>query len=121
MRTIIRLEELGIFLFSIYLFSGLPLPWWYFPLFFFAPDISIAAYAGGPRVGATVYNLVHHRALDLIIFVIGVFLSAPVLSFAGIVMFSHSTLDRVLGYGLKYPDAFTNTHLGRIGRNPSPS
>jgi hypothetical protein len=31
-------------------------------------------------------------------------------------LFCHSSLDRVLGYGLKYPDAFQNTHLGRIGK-----
>jgi len=117
----IRLEELGIFLFSIYLFSGLPFPWWYYPILLFAPDISIAAYVAGPRVGAIVYNLVHHRALDLLLYVAGILLSAPILSLAGIIMFSHSSLDRVLGYGLKFPDAFTNTHLGRIGRNPTPT
>lgn len=31
-------------------------------------------------------------------------------------MLAHSSLDRVLGYGLKYPDSFSHTHLGRIGR-----
>ncbi len=108
-------------MFSIYLFSWLHVPWWYFPLLFFLPDLSIAAYAAGPRVGATVYNLIHHRALDLVLFVAGMALSAPVLSLAGVIMFSHPSLDRVLGYGLKFPDAFNNTHLGRIGRNPNPS
>ena len=31
-------------------------------------------------------------------------------------LFGHSSLDRVMGYGLKHEDAFQNTHLGRIGR-----
>jgi hypothetical protein len=31
-------------------------------------------------------------------------------------LFGHSNMDRLLGYGLKYPDAFQNTHLGVIGK-----
>ncbi|HJU52615.1 MAG TPA: DUF4260 family protein, partial [Acidimicrobiia bacterium] len=29
---------------------------------------------------------------------------------------AHIGLDRFLGYGLKYADAFGHTHLGEIGR-----
>ncbi|MEJ7830333.1 MAG: DUF4260 family protein [Segetibacter sp.] len=29
----------------------------------------------------------------------------------------HISLDRVLGYGLKYNDSFSNTHLGVIGKH----
>jgi hypothetical protein len=29
---------------------------------------------------------------------------------------AHIGFDRVLGYGLKYPTSFGDTHLGRIGR-----
>jgi len=116
MTQLIRLEELGLFLFSIYLFSLLPFPWWYFPLLLFVPDLSIAGYLAGPRAGAAIYNLVHHRALNLLLYVAGIMIAAPILSLAGIIMFAHSSLDRVLGYGLKFPDAFGNTHLGTIGR-----
>ena len=28
----------------------------------------------------------------------------------------HIGVDRALGYGLKYPTAFADTHLGRVGR-----
>ncbi len=52
MKSLLRLEELGSFLFSVFLFSALPFPWWCFPLLLFAPDISIAGYLAGPRVGA---------------------------------------------------------------------
>ena len=116
MTQLIHLEELGLFLFSIYLFSLLPFPWWYFPLLLFVPDLSIAGYLAGPRAGAAIYNLVHHRALNLLLYVAGIMIAAPILSLAGIIMFAHSSLDRVLGYGLRFPDAFGNTHLGTIGR-----
>jgi hypothetical protein len=117
MKTLLRLEELAIFGLSIYLFGLLPFPWWYLPLLFFVPDISIAAYLAGPRLGAVVYNLIHHRGLHLLIYLAGILFSAPILSLAGIVMFCHSSLDRALGYGLKLPKGFTSTHLGRIGRD----
>ena len=117
MKTMVRFEELGLFLFSIYLYSSLPFPWWYFPLLLFAPDLSMAGYASGPRLGSVIYNIVHHRALALLLYVVGLLGALPILSLAGIILFAHSSLDRALGYGLKFPDAFTNTHLGLIGRD----
>jgi hypothetical protein len=33
----------------------------------------------------------------------------------GAIWVAHIGMDRMLGYGLKYGDDFTHTHLGRIG------
>lgn len=44
------------------------------------------------------------------------FLHLPLLQLAGVILLGHSSLDRVLGYGLKHADSFQNTHLGVIGR-----
>ena len=33
---------------------------------------------------------------------------------------AHIGFDRALGYGLKYPTAFSDTHLGRIGPGAHP-
>jgi hypothetical protein len=33
-----------------------------------------------------------------------------------IIWAAHIGFDRALGYGLKYPTAFSDTHLGRIGK-----
>jgi hypothetical protein len=119
MKTMIRLEELGFFLFSIYLFSMLGFPWWYFQLLLFVPDLSMAGYGAGPRAGAYVYDFFHHRAVCLFFFVAGVWLRSPVLSLVGVILFAHSSLDRALGYGLKFTDAFAHTHLDWIGRDPA--
>ncbi len=117
MKTIIKLEELGMFFFSIYLFSLLSFPWWVYPLFFFAPDLSMVGYIGGPRLGAISYNLIHHKAIALGLYVVGIFLYMPVISLIGILFLGHSSLDRVLGYGLKYGDSFNHTHIGTIGNS----
>jgi hypothetical protein len=117
MKTTLRLEELGFFLLSIYLFSLLPFAWWWFLVLFLVPDLSMLAYLAGPRIGAFIYNLIHHRGLALLLYVLGVLLALPALALAGVILFAHSSLDRLLGYGLKHADSFTNTHLGRIGRD----
>jgi hypothetical protein len=117
MKTLIRLEEFGQFLFSIYLFSLLPYPWWFYPLFFFAPDLSMLGYLISPRFGAVTYNLIHHKAIALGLFVVGALSHIPVISLMGVIFLGHTSLDRVLGYGLKHSDSFNNTHLGIIGRS----
>jgi hypothetical protein len=52
------------------------------------------------------------------LYVLGNLVTVPWLMFAALcaIVLGHSSLDRVFGYGLKYPDAFQNTHLGRIGK-----
>ena len=119
MKIVVRLEEFAFFLFSIYLFTLLPLPWWYFPALLLVPDLGMLGYLAGPRVGAVIYNLVHHRGLALLYYVLGVLLGTSWLGLAGVILFAHSSLDRVFGYGLKLADGFGHTHLGRIGRDES--
>lgn len=73
-------------------------------------------YLAGPRVGAVTYNLAHHKGVAALLFVLGGSVQMPVLQLAGLVILGHSSLDRVLGYGLNFSDSFQHTHLGMIGR-----
>ena len=116
MKTIVRLEEFGIFLFSIYLFSTLNYQWWLFPLLLLVPDISMVGYLKDTKFGAFVYNFFHFRAFALILYVLGIYLSVPLVSLIGVILFAHSSLDRAFGYGLKFRDSFGHTHLGMIGK-----
>lgn len=88
---------------------------WLVP-FILAVDISISGYLAGPRVGAVVYNLAHNWALGLAVLGIGVWTASTPLVLGGAVLIAHVGMDRTLGYGLKYPSSFSETHLGRIGR-----
>jgi len=119
MKQLIKLEELAFFTLSILAFAQLDLAWWWYLLLLFTPDLSMLGYLAGPKTGALLYNLVHHRAFALLIYVAGVYLSNPTLILAGVILFGHSSLDRTFGYGLKYSDSFQNTHLGKIGRSAS--
>lgn len=81
-----------------------------------APDLSALGYVAGPRVGALTYNLVHNWALASLL-ALGGYVSGEVWPFlAATVIAAHVGWDRALGYGLKLPTGFGDTHLGRIGR-----
>src|SRR3970282_2579082 len=116
MKNLLRLEELFLALLSIYLFAGLDYGWWWCLVLLLAPDLGMLGYLAGPRVGAISYNLAHHKGLAVLLFVVGGSLQIPLLQLAGLVILGHSSLDRMLGYGLKYSDSFQHTHLGMIGR-----
>ena len=92
-------------------------PWWLL-LLLLVPDLSMLGYLGGPRLGAVTYNLVHNLVIGLGALAIGWFAAIAPMALAGAVLVAHVGMDRALGYGLKYPTAFGDTHLGRIGRSP---
>jgi len=116
MKTLLKLEALALWGLSIFLFAQLGYAWWWYPLLFFVPDLSMIGYLGGTRAGAIVYNIVHHHVISLGLYVLGFYLANPLLQLAGVILLGHSNMDRVLDYGLKYPDSFQNTHLGVIGK-----
>lgn len=119
MKITITLEEaamaiLGIYLLTIY---NLGLPIWLWVILFFSPDVGMLGYIINTRVGAITYNLFHHKGIAIILAALGYYFQNEVLIAIGILLFAHSSFDRVLGYGLKYTDNFQHTHLGKIGRS----
>lgn len=114
MKNLLRTEELLMFIFSIYLFSLYNFSWWLFPVLILLPDIGMLGYLLNPKIGAFTYNLFHHKGIALILFLIGATASISGVALAGIILFGHASMDRIFGYGLKYPDRFKNTHLGTI-------
>jgi len=116
MKLTLKLEELAMLGLGIYLFSLLNYPWWLFAVFFLAPDIGMLGYLVNNKTGAVTYNFFHLKSLAIVLYLAGIYFTIPEIMFAGIIVFSHSSFDRLLGYGLKYSDSFKNTHLGPIGK-----
>lgn len=116
MKTLIRFEELAMFALAIYLNSFLPFPSWLFWAMFLVPDLGMLGYLANAPVGAITYNLLHHKGVALVCYFLGYFLIIHELTFVGVLLFGHSSFDRIFGYGLKYIDAFKHTHLGMIGQ-----
>jgi len=95
------------------------LGWGTFALFFLTPDLSLLGYLAGPKIGAVSYNLAHSYIGAVVCLAAGVVFPAPTILCIGLIWCAHIGFDRALGYGLKYPDGFGFTHLGRIGRFPA--
>lgn len=114
MQQLIKLEELAMFLLSILLFATLSFDWWWYPLLILAPDLGMLGYLINPKVGALSYNIFHHKGLAIVLGAIGFVWWIPSLYLAGIILFGHASMDRVLGYGLKFNDDFKHTHLGNL-------
>ncbi len=89
--------------------------WWLFAALFLAPDLSMLGYLGGPRVGAACYNLVHTYLAPGALALVGAVV--PAVLPVAMIWFAHLGFDRLLGYGLKYPTAFGDTHLATNGRS----
>ncbi|HRH65148.1 MAG TPA: DUF4260 domain-containing protein [Bacteroidia bacterium] len=116
MKTILKTEEAVKLVLAFYLCIHLGFVWWSFLAWILAPDISMLAYLAGKKAGAYVYNLFHHQGIAILVAMCGFYYQNPELEFAGLILFGHSSMDRVMGYGLKYADDFKNTHLGWIGK-----
>jgi hypothetical protein len=116
MKDLIRFEEALMLMLAAYLKTNLSYEWWLYWALFLTPDIGMIGYVVNTRVGAFTYNLLHHKGVALILFLVGAYFSNEALQFTGLLLFGHSSFDRMLGYGLKYSDSFKNTHLGLIGK-----
>ncbi len=116
MNTILKLEELGVFILGIFLFSQLHMQWWWFPALILAPDLSMLGYIAGNATGAFMYNLFHHKGIAVALYLVGVYTGINWLMLAGLILLLHASLDRIFGYGLKYVTGFQYTHLGIIGK-----
>ena len=116
MKTLIRLEELAQFLLSIYLFSLLPFAWWQFPALILIPDVSLLGLLISKRIGAIAYNLIHHKAVGLGAFLLGSLLGIPLLALVGVLLFGHSSFDRMVGLQLMEIHSQTKPALGSIGQ-----
>jgi hypothetical protein len=115
-RTLLRLEGFAAFAAALAFYAQAKFSWPAFALFFLAPDLAMLAYLAGPRAGAIAYNLAHTYALALALTLAGFFVDEPLAAAGGLIWIAHIGFDRALGYGLKYPTGFGDTHLGRIGR-----
>jgi hypothetical protein len=118
-RSWLRLEGLAAFVAGLVLYGVGGGEWLLFVPLVLLPDLSALGYLAGPRVGAIAYNSVHSWAPGFIALLAGAWLaSAPALLVAAVLL-AHVGIDRALGYGLKLPSSFQDTHLGRIGRDRS--
>lgn len=114
-KWVLRLEGLCVLVAAMIFYHRNHYSWGVFALFFLVPDVSLFAYFAGKQFGAVIYNLAHSYIGAVICLLMGILFSLSYLICAGLIWIAHIGFDRALGYGLKYSQGFTYTHLGRIG------
>ncbi|HEV8489750.1 MAG TPA: DUF4260 domain-containing protein [Candidatus Limnocylindrales bacterium] len=115
--TVLRIEGLAGFVAGLAVFGALGGSWLLALPLLFLPDLAMVGYLRDARVGAVTYNLVHNWAIGLVVLGLGLWSGVAAIAITGAILVAHTGMDRALGYGLKYPTSFRDTHLGRIGRN----
>jgi Domain of unknown function (DUF4260) len=113
-RVLLRLEGLAILVAALVLYFDAGFGWLLLLVLFLAPDLSFAGYAFGPRIGALAYNALHTEVFPVALAIVGVVGDIDWATQLALIWLAHIGLDRLLGYGLKYPTAFRDTHLQRI-------
>lgn len=113
---LLKLEGLAIFLLALVLYWQQSFSWSLFWSTVLLPDVALLGYLVNAKVGARMYNITHSKLLPSTLAIVAI-LTANALSLAlALIWLVHIGADRMLGYGLKYPEGFKVTHLGAIGQ-----
>lgn len=108
---LLRLEAAAVFVVSVAVYGSEHGGWLRLVLLFLLPDLSMIGYVRGPRIGALTYNVIHTYIGPLILGAYAVGGGHRLAGFLALIWVAHIGLDRMLGFGLKYPTRFKDTHL----------
>ena len=111
---LLRLEGLAAFAISILLYARLDASWLLLIVLALAPDLSAIGYLGGQRAGTIAYNIAHTYTLPAILGGAGLLGDSDLAISLALIWAAHIGMDRAIGYGLKYPSAFKDTHMSRV-------
>jgi len=113
-RRLLHLEGLAVAASALVLYFDTGFGWLLLVALVLTPDLSMLGYLGGPRVGAATYDAAHTYVGPIALGVVGVLGGYEIAVQIALIWLTHIGLDRLLGYGLKYPTGFKDTHLQRI-------
>jgi hypothetical protein len=112
----LRLEGLAAAALSAVYFAHTGASWWLFAALWIAPDLSMLGYLAGPNWGARLYNAIHSYVTPATLAISAILLHSPALVPIALIWINHIGVDRLMGWGLKYPTGFGWTHLGKMGK-----
>jgi len=111
---LLRLEGLVLFVAAIVAYVYLRCNGWLFAALLLVPDVSMLGYLVNVRMGATLYNLVHIYLFPAILLALSLSGGWTLVAWVAIIWFAHIGMDRTVGYGLKYPTTFKDTHFNHV-------
>ena len=108
------LESIAIFIGSLLIYLFLSGNWIIFFVLLLAPDIFMIGYLKNSQVGSIIYNIGYVYAWPIVLIIIGILIKFNLLILFSLIWMTHISMDRAMGYGLKYPSDFKDTHMQRI-------
>ena len=116
--VLLRTEALVVLCASLAAYSALlGGSWWLFAALILAPDLSLLGYAipNQKALAAAIYNAVHSYVLPLLLALLAWRRRSHLDADLATIWIAHIAFDRLLGFGLKYRNAFKPTHIQRAG------
>lgn len=113
---VLRMEGFSLLLICTFLYFHEKGSLWLFLLLLFFPDVSMLGYLIGTKTGTVFYNLMHNIICPLFLVFLSVYIDEPLLTQLALIWLAHIGADRFIGFGLKYPTYFKDTHLHRLGK-----
>ena len=113
-RVLLHAEGVAVAVAAIALYFYADYPWWLLVALALAPDLSMVGYLSGSTIGAAAYDAAHTYSLPVALAAVGLIVDAETAIQLGLIWLTHIGVDRAVGYGLKYPTGFKDTHLQRV-------
>jgi Domain of unknown function (DUF4260) len=113
-RVLLHAEGLAVLVAALVLYFHQDFGWVLLVVLALAPDLSMVGYLAGPAAGALTYDAVHTYVGPVVLGTVGVVAGTDLAVQLALIWLVHIGADRTLGYGLKYPTAFKDTHLQRV-------
>lgn len=113
---ILKSEALMFFIATFWAYYLIGASWWMFLVFILIPDIFMLGYLKNSKLGAMIYNIGHTYTIPFVLFGFYMLLHNPIFLPISIIWIAHISMDRMLGFGLKFDSGFKHTHLGEIGK-----
>jgi Domain of unknown function (DUF4260) len=115
--VLLRVEGAAVCALSVLFYHDVGEPWWRFFVLFLWPDLFMLGYLVSVRVGTGLYNLVHNYVFPVALAAAALQEHRSALLSFALIWTAHIGADRALGYGLKYPTFFKDTHLQHVGKS----
>ena len=110
-RPLLQLEGAAVLIVSLLFYHWNQGSWLQFALLILVPDLSMLGFAANIRVGAITYNAVHTYVGPLLLAGYSFGSHRPAIVSLSLIWIAHIGFDRMIGFGLKYPTRFNDTHL----------
>jgi hypothetical protein len=113
-KILLHVEGATVLVLSVLFYHQLHASWLLFAILFLAPDLFMLGYLANAGIGSAIYNFAHTYFSPAALLAIAYFAAKPQLFPIALIWTAHMGFDRLLGFGLKYPTHFKDTHLQHV-------